>query len=29
MEHFVRIVMEKQDELVEGLDKLPFPNHVY
>ena len=25
MEHFVRIVMEKQDELVEGLDKSVFP----
>ena len=25
MEHFVRIVMEKQDELVEGLDKSYFP----
>lgn len=26
MEHFVRIVMEKQDKLVEGLDESVFPN---
>ena len=27
MEHFVRIVMEKQDSLIEGLNEDVFPNH--